>query len=224
MAAVLHQIYYGSSQRDIDKRKSKLYHFSIPYFNEGLTIFFENSVISQLVKETTAEKIAVCSWKLSEKIRRAHKFNYEVLNTDYQIISFTVNSTRHQMMAMSAAWHPNFIETIDLLWSKLGYKRPLEAKNPMYKNYYSAKTDIYRDYVTNFLDPAMEMSLKDEQLHTMMIAHSGYGRLSSESDLPAVKAKLGMTDYPMAPFILERCPALFYQMKGYRISYLPQAV
>lgn len=221
MSCVLHQIYYGNSDRDIEKRKSKLYPFSIPYFNKGLTIFFENSVISELVKVTEADKIAVCSWKLAIKIRRGHKFDQNILNSDYQIISFTQNSKKHQMMAMSNAWHKGFIPTIDLLWSKLGYKRPIEARNPIYKNYYAAKTEIYRDYVVNFLDPAMEMTMKDEELHSMMTAFSGYGRLSHESDLPSVKAKLSMDDYPMAPFILERCPSLFYEMKGYRISYIP---
>jgi hypothetical protein len=125
------------------------------------------------------------------------------------------------MLAMANAWHPEFIPTINLLWQKLGLKRPPEAKNPIYQNHFSAKTEIYKDYVNNFLTPAMELIDRDEELHEKMIAPSNYGRLSKTADRQSVKEKLGMDDYPMCPFILERCPSLWFQMKGYKVTYIP---
>jgi len=45
-----YQIYYHDSQIE------KLYPFAIPYFNETLTIFFENSVIKDVVMSTESPK------------------------------------------------------------------------------------------------------------------------------------------------------------------------
>jgi hypothetical protein len=211
---MMYQIYYKHEQRGI------IYPFATPYFNEGLTIFFENEVIRKLVSETTAEKIAVCSWKLREKVRRIHPITEEALNRDFQVLSFTRNSQRHQMMAMSAVWHKDFIPAIDLLWTKLGLKRPGEAKQPIYQNHYMARTDVYKDYVANFLGPAMDLIATDEQLHEIMVRPSGYGRLARGSDVKSVKAKLGLTDYPLCPFVLERCPSLWFTMKRINVTYL----
>lgn len=168
-----------------------------------------------------AEKVAVASWKLGSKMRRSHNLTQTVLNSDYQVLNFITHLKRHTMMAMFKNWHPGALEAIDYLWQKLGYKRPEEAKSPIYQNHYAAKTEIYQDYVRNFLIPAMELTKTDETLNRLMMADSNYGRLSREADLKSVKAKIGLDYYPLAPFVLERCPCLFYQMKGYRITNVP---
>jgi hypothetical protein len=210
----LYQIFYKEEQ------KSKLYPFAKPYFNESLSIFFENAPISKLVTSSSAEKIAVCSWKLSQKIRNIHPVTEKALNSDYQVLSFTRNSKKHVMIAMAAQWHKGFLPAIDLLWTKLGYKRPGEARNPIYQNHFSATIEIYKDYVNSFLNPAMEIINTDEELNALMLQPSGYGKLTKQSEAPRVKQFLGMTDYPLCPFVLERCPSLWMQMKGYKITYL----
>lgn len=218
MSAALHQIFYREDQ------KHKLFPFAIPYYNETLTIFFENDPIKKIVRETKADRIGVCSWKLGDKMRirtgMRGALTPEVMESDFQVLSLTRNSSRHCMLAMAREWHPSFMPTIRLLWQKLGYMIPWEARNPIYQNHYIAKTEIYRDYVDNFLAPAMELTEKDENLNKMMTQPSGYGKLSRGADIKSVKSKLGMDDFPLAPFVLERCPALFFQVKGYKISYL----
>jgi hypothetical protein len=214
----LYQIYYD------EKQLPKIFPFAIPHYNPSLTIFFENAVIKDLVSKCESEKIGVTSWKLAEKMRGRvglrGALTAQVINSDFQVLSLTKNSSRHQMLAMANAWHSGFIKTISLLWQKLGLKMPGEAKNPIYQNHFIAKTEIYRDYVENFLCPAMELTEKDEELYNLMLQPSGYGKLNRHSDLRSVKTKLGLNDYPLAPFILERCPCLYFQLKGYRISYL----
>lgn len=214
MSATLYQIYYREVQRPF------LYPFAIPYFNESLTIFFENDPIRKIVSEYTGEKLAVCSWKLSKKVRLIHPVTQAALNKEYQVLSLTRNSNKHQMMAMANQWHPGFIKTIDLLWQKIGLKRPQEAKNPIYQNHFSARTEIYKDYVNNFLIPAMEVTEQDEELNKLMTQPSGYAKLSRDADGKRVNELLGMSDYPLTPFILERCPSLFFQMRGYKVSYI----
>jgi hypothetical protein len=214
----LHQIYYDESQ------KQEIFSFGIPYYNEGLTIFFENAIIKDVVLASKAEKVGVCSWKLKDKMRKRvglrQPLTQQALESDYQVLSFTRNSQRHGMLAMANTWHPHFLTTIKLLWEKLGYKMLGEAKNPIYQNHYAAKTEIYKDYVQSFLIPAMKLTENDEELNKMMLQPSGYGKLQRNCDLKSVKEKLGMSDYPLSPFILERCPSLWYQMKGVQISYL----
>jgi len=212
-----YQIYYK------DEHIKHIYPFAKPYFNEGLTIFFENECISRLVMESKADKISVCSWRLHQKSRNIFPVTQAALESNYEVMAFRIVSKKHTMIAQAALWHKDFLTALDLLWSKLGYKRPGEARHPIYMNHYAARADIYKDYVSNFLKPAMELITTDEELHEIMIRPSGYGKLSKGSDLRSVQSKLGMSDYPLAPFVLERCPSLWYQMKDVRISYLPLA-
>src|SRR5690606_17347322 len=116
------QIYYK------EDHLKHLYPFAKPYFNDKLTIFFENDPIRDIVTNTAAEKVAVCSWKLSQKIRKIHQVTEQSLLSDFDVLCFTRNSQRHQMIAMAAAWHKGFLPAINLLWLKLGYKRPGEAR------------------------------------------------------------------------------------------------
>lgn len=215
---MLHQIYYKPDQLP------KIFPFAKPYFNDSLTIFFENTPIQQIVRASTTKNVAVCSWKLAEKMRirvgLRRPLTKEAIEGDYEVLSFTQNSCRHTMIAMANAWHPGFVPALDLLWQKLGLKRPGEAKHPIYQNHFSARRDIYQDYVENFLSPAMELIENDGELNKMMVQPSGYGRLSRNSDVKSVKEKLGMDDYPLAPFVLERCPCLYFQLKGIKITYL----
>ncbi len=214
----LYQIYYEESHLQ------KVFNFSIPYYNQGLTIFFENDPIAKLVLSTKAEKVGVCSWKLQEKLRTRvglrQPLTAEALETDYQILSFTRNSARHSMLAMANAWHPGFIPTIKLLWEKLGYKIPNEAKNPIYQNAFCSRTDIYKRYVTEFLKPGMDLCLKDEQLNGMMLQESNYGKLQRGCDLKSVKEKLNLEFYPLCPFIFERCPSLWMTLHHIPVNYL----
>jgi len=211
------QIYYK------DEQLKHLYPFAKPYYNEGLTIFFENVPISKLVMESTADKIAVCSWRLHQKSRNIFPVTKVALESNYEVMGFRIVSKKHTMIAMLREWHKDAITALDMLWNKLGYKRPGEARHPIYMNHYAARTDIYKDYVSNFLIPAMELITKDEELNEIMCRPSGYGRLSKDADLKSVQSKLGMSDYPLCPFVLERSPSLYYEMKGVRITYLPLA-
>lgn len=207
-----------------DKQKEKLFPFSIPYKTEGLTIFFENHWISKLVSESKADKIGVTSWKLRDKMRirvaPRGELTPEVLNSDYEVLSLTKNSKKHTMLAHLYHWHPKSKEAMALLWQKLGFKLCGEVKNPIYQNHWCSTIEIAKDYVNNFLNPAMELIKTDDELNHLMMLESNYGNLNREADLRSVKTKLQLNYYPLTPFILERCPSCWFDMKGYRISYL----
>jgi len=214
----LYQLFYKEEQ------KEKLYPFSIPFQTVGLTIFFENYWIAMIVSTSKAEKIGVTSWKLADKMRLRvglrEPLTQQALNSDYDVLSLTKNSLKHTMLAHLYQWHPKSKETIALLWQKLGLKLPGEVKNPIYQNAYIAKTEIYKAYIENFLIPAMDLVNTDQQLNELMLMPSGYGKLSRGADMKSVSDKLNMSDYPLCPFILERCPSIWYDMNKIKITYL----
>jgi hypothetical protein len=214
MSFTLWQIYYR------EEHLKEVYSFAVPVYNPGLTIFFENDLLKKLVPTSETEYTSVASWKLAQKSRRIHPITPEALDSDYEVLSFTRNGRDHKMIAMATNWHPEFLPAITLLWEKLGLKMPGEARNPIYQNHHSTKTSIYKRYVSEFLSPAIEIIETDEELHEKMVKPSNYGRLSRDADLKSVKAKLGLNDYPLAPFVLERCYSLWLQLNNIPVKYL----
>lgn len=218
--ARLIQIYYK------DEQKSSCFPFADLYFNERLTIFFENEVISKLVTASQDEKIAVCSWKLKDKLKwnigRPRKLSLEVLNTDYDVLSFTRNTKHHQMLNAADKWHPGFKSTMKKLCDIIGLKMPGEVKIPIYQNHFSAKTEIYQDYVNNFLKPAMEAMSFNDELRALSMADSHYSELdrATTERLDNLERQIGIRYYPLAPFILERLFSIYVQNKKINVTHL----
>lgn len=217
MAAQLIQIYYDDSQL------SELYPFAIPYKNEKLTVFFENSVIAEQVMKTKASKIGVCSWKLRQKQRgfyigRARPITQEVIDGDYDILSFTKNTKYHVMLAAAAQSHAYFQPTFDKILSAIGKTRPHEVKNPIYQNHFCAKREIYIDYVNNWLRPAMEVMSSDKEIRELCFKDSNYSALSGER-AENLQNQLGINYFPMHPFLLERLFSVYHNVMGIRVTY-----
>lgn len=227
MASELIQIFYREDQ------KEKLYPFAIPYKNEGLTIFFENSVISDVVMASKADKIGVVSWKLSHpqhtKLtwnlgwpRRIEHITEEVLNSNYDVLPFTRNSKYHEMLAAASQWHPGFRPTLTKIVEGIGKKMPSEVKKPIYQNAFSAKGEIYQDYVKDYLNPAMEIIKNDPEIYKMATADSNYTQLVKKEAASAeyLQKKIGFPYYPMVPFLLERLFSIYVHNKNINVTYL----
>lgn len=223
----LYQIYYREDQ------KEKLYPFAIPYKNEGLTIFFENAVISDVVMASKADKIGVVSWKLSHpkhtKLgwnlgwpRRIEEITEEVLNRDYDVLPFTRNSKYHEMLGAASLWHPGFRPALTKIVEGIGKKMPLEVKKPIYQNAFSAKREIYQDYVTDYLNPSMEIIKNDPEIYKLATADSKYTKLVREDAASPeyLQEKIGFPYYPMVPFLLERLFSIYVHNKNINVTYL----
>jgi hypothetical protein len=217
MAARLVQIYYAPEQKD------KCFPFADLYFNSSLTVFFENSVIKDVVLASKDEKIAVCSWKLKEKLRwyigHRRELTQQVLETDYEVLTFTRNTKYHQMLAAANAWHPGFLKTFDKILAKIGVTRPNEVKIPIYQNHFAARTEIYKDYVQNYLVPAMDCIQNDAEINEMAMRDSKYSDLTNQSAAHLL-LKIGICYYPMIPFLLERLFSVYVSNKRIAITYL----
>lgn len=204
--------------------------FSISYFNNDLTIFFENEIISKLVsRETEADKIAVCSWKLKDKLqwnlatpRRPEEITEEVLNREYDVLPFTRNSKHHEMIGAASNWHPGFRETMTKIVEGIGKNMPGEVKIPIYQNAFSAKREIYQDYVSDYLNPAMELVKNDPEIYKLATVDSNYTKLMRDDCATPqyLQEKIGFPYYPLIPFILERLFSVYIHNKKINVTFL----
>lgn len=219
MAAQLTQIYYK------DEQIKACYPFANLYFNEKLTIFFENTVIAQLVMASEAEKIAICSWRLKEKMKyyigSPRELTPEVMNSDYQVLSFTKNTRHHQMLAAADKWHPNFKESLKKILDYFGISMPREVKTPIYQNHFSASRETYQDYVKRYLSPCMQAMSTDIELNKLAMIDSKYSTLTKDTTLhEELERKIGIPYFPMAPFLLERLFSIYCHNENIKVTWL----
>lgn len=212
----LYQIYYEPNQLQY------LYPFAKPYFNDRLTVFFESSVIRELVPKSIAKSIGVCSWRLREKQRyyigRPRPITEEVINSDYEVLSFTKNTKYHKMLANAAQSHAHFQPCFTKLLSAIGVNCPGEIKNPIYQNHFCARSDIYRHYVERYLSRVMDTITNDPVINEMAMRDSNYSKLSQQNP-EHLRDKIGLTYYPMVPFLLERLFSVFCQNEKIKVTY-----
>lgn len=211
----LYQIYFK------DEQLKNLFPFSIPYRNDTLTPYFENSVIRELVPVTESEKIGICSWALRHKMRLALRpLTFNVLREDYDVLSLSRNSKYHQMLKSAEAWHPGFVAILKLIMNKIGWGDPVNPKYPIYQNAFVAKTEIYQQYVNEFLIPAMEVMETNETVRDLCWQDSKYTKLKREPLSDQAKHSLGVEYYPMHPFICERFFSQWLERQNLNVKYL----
>lgn len=219
-----YQIHYREDQA------TELYPFAIPHFNTSLTPYFENSVIVDLVPPCSSDLISVCSWRLRRKrgdseivLRRGGEFELteeRIKELDYDIAVLTPRSPTHRPLAMArnwhgAAWDQAFAILKGFLFTNKLCKIPDELDHAIYENHFIAQGEIYRHYVSTFLIPCIEF-MRDKEVFN---ADSGYIRklIRDPERVRDYKEKTGQSDYPIAPFILERLFSIYCYRKNFKI-------
>ena len=215
-----------------DEQLPTLYPFATPYNNEGkLTGYFENSVIAELVPQSTADLIGVCSWRLKEKRNESstplilnrrygdHDLTEErILSAPFDVAVLTPRNDHHKPLLNASQWHGKawddaFFVLKRWLRSDLNIKVPDELTTAIYENHFIARGDIYREYVRGCLIPAMAFIAGDP----VFMADSGYGKRIGAKRLIEYQTKTVRRDYPIAPFILERLFSIWCEKKGFSI-------
>jgi len=220
------QVYYGDKFMSADQRKAEIFPWATPLFNPTLTEFFENELVSSLVMASTADRIAVCSWALRQKmtmrIPPRRELTPEVLQEDFDVMSFTKNASDHDMLGALEGWHPGSIEILKLIFADLGFPMPKRPKFPIYQNAFCATREVYREYVTSFLGPAMNLMTVNARLKVLCWQDANYTRttLNKPVDVERIEKFLGVKYYTMHPFILERCFSLWIDDKNLKVVYL----
>lgn len=227
MAAELIQIVYSSPGSSAEDKTKKCFPFAKIYNNDGkLTPYFESSVILDVLPKSKAKNVAVCSWRLKEKLRwnvpgpvKAREITEELLNTDYEVLSFTRNSHDHEMLAFADRSHPGFLGIFDRILSAIGKTRPREVKTPIYQNHMSVRRDIYLSYLYDYLSPGIHAMENDTELNALAMSDANYSTLA-KTDFSWLKEVIGVPYVPFAPFLLERLFSVYCHNEKLNIQQL----
>lgn len=205
-----YQIYYREEQQ------KEFYPFAIPYYNEKLTDYFENSVISELVPKSDAKRISVCSWRLRAKrkglFRVAEEIDYQSLIDDYDVAILTPRSPSHKPLFMANIWHGK-AWTNAIAELRKFIKVPKELKHIIYENHFVADSSLYKSYVTDCLNPCIDFM----STRSVFFADANYVSRKSAQEVADFRAKTGRNDWAIAPFILERLFAIWINDKGFKV-------
>ena len=206
-----YQIYYR------DDQKAEMYDFAIPYFNESVTPYFENSVIAEVVPKCNADYVGVCSWRLKKK--RGDMFRLtdqtltkeKILNSEFDSAILTPRSPTHDVMGMASHWQGKAWD--NAINDLRNFIHVPKTVTPIYENHFIARKDIYQAYVNNCLLPCLAyISTRD-----VYMADSGYAKKKKPCEVLEYKAKTGRNDWPIAPFILERLFSIWINEKGFKV-------
>lgn len=215
------QILYDESQRE------QLYDFAKPYFNVGLSPYFENSLIAGIVPCCTADYISVASWRLRKKRNdTAHYLGglghdilteEKILTADFDVAILTPHSPSHQPLVMAANWHGKaWVDAYNAFKPFLRQfgKVPDELKYSIYENHFIARGEIYKDYVNRYLIPAIEFIGDD----MVFFADSGYVQKKRDQvEIQRVQRLLGRKDWPICVFLLERLFSFYINSRNLKV-------
>lgn len=227
----LFQIYFK------DEQLPHLYPFAIPYKNETLTDYFENDVICRLVPESNADYISVCSWRLKQKRGESstplvlnhnlHLDEQKILAQDFDVAILTPRRANFRMLYMAANWHGKAWDDAFCVFYD-GFLRPNglsvpknyqdldgeDLKYAIHENHFVARSEIYKDYVTNCLKPAISFM----ETNPVFRMDSGYIHKKRDAqEIQAYQKASGREDWPIAPFILERLFSIWINDKNLNI-------
>lgn len=195
-----------------------------PYYNKDCTLFFENSVICDLINQGAHKRdnyFGVVSHQLRQKVAIG-KTNWAAIKniantsvTEFTPENFEIGLLKgkpdamsfqrhipHDPISFADQFHPNFSIYFARLMKRIGYNWNGEKlPDVFYCNYFVAKSDIYERYVKEMLIPFMEaMKFMPELMND-----SKYPKPLPEE----LKKKFGIAHYPYHPFLCERLFSYF---------------
>jgi len=216
------QILYNENQRE------ELYPFAKGYFNCGLTPYFENQVIAGIVPTLDADYISIASWRLRKKRAGAmhflggfnkDEFTLEKIEAamPFDVAVLTPHSPAHQPLTMAVNWHgkawKDAYEAFKPFLRKFG-KVPEELKYSIYENHFIARREIYHEYVSTYLLPAIEF-IGDNPVYFVDSLY--VPKKKDQAEIQRVQKLLKANDWPILPFLLERLFSFYINDKGFNV-------
>lgn len=214
----LFQVYYD------EETKKELDPQCTPYFNQKCNKYFENQVIVDIFDAglmNNSKYFGILSWRVKDKIHTGKLPNMQqVINFNskcdyYYIAQFVV----HPWKQINEAYgdHTSFTE---LILEKMGWKiNLLELKmQSILFNYQICRTELYREYITTFLKPFMQLLESNEikGLQEWLLKGSHYTRPNKPLSHERLIEICGVPYYPKNTFICERLFATFAALKKWR--------
>jgi hypothetical protein len=187
----------------------------IPYRNDDCTVYFENSVIKNLVESGAHEGsdyFGVVSHKLRSKLGvtrtfwrgtpignvssrtfTPEDFEAELSRTQPDAMGFQQHPP-HDPVTLANQFHPNFSDHFARIMAAIGCGwKPTVFKDVFYFNYLVARPSIYQRYVREMLAPAMAVM---DQMPDRLAA------------------RFGVPHYPYHSFLCERFFSYFVHLNN----------
>lgn len=212
---LVYQVYYS------EETKRNCLPFFTPYENLSTSPYFENQVIVDTYKTCQADYFGVVSHKLKFKMsffpstRDGKVFDRNYLEgLDCDILFLQSHSGN--MMSQLDDWHPGSLALLRDIFTKAGLNAKTGIiKHVIYSNHFLAKYHIYKDYIENFLLPAMKVMESDKRLWQ----NSGYTRLTGPPP-GRLQEAWGLDYWPLHTFLCERFFSVYLQDKNYKIKHV----
>jgi hypothetical protein len=217
MKLKVYQIYFEPEQ------KAVLSPYTIPYYNDKLSPFFENDVIRDLHDRGEihdADYFGILSWRIESK-NHLSLSSLSQITSNYNFYSFRNTVVRHNVLQVSNICHPMFGYLFDKLLTNLGlnYNDFMHMDVGLYQNAIIASQEIYLDYYNNWLLPSMKFIenntdptfisyLKSDPLYTLYPP----GRREK------LQQFLGTPWYQYHTFICERLWSVYYVVNFNKIK------
>ena len=210
----IYQLYYN------DKSKANCFdeseHFKCFQFKEKEDLkvnpYFENKQIRGLISKgdfKDDEYVGILSHKFTRKTGFEYKHLQEI-DFKKDVVSFFRHVRSEKVLFNLDRWHKNGNKCLNsILWG-LG-RADMIGVTPdsvIYQNHFLAKGSVYKDYVNEWLIPAMDMCEEDSKLKSLLWEDAGYN----------IAIKDFGFDFPHHTFILERLPMLYFKYKGIEVQ------
>lgn len=209
-----YQIYFS------EKTKANCYNsdFNTPIFNETATHFFENAVISKLIAQGVhkeSEYFGVWSHRHSAKHKRFNSATFES-ELDCDCISFFKDRNNKNAIRIGV---PKIYRNFLILLGEIGYKElNPKSKTFILFNHFVLRSELYEEYVTEILNPAMHALQTSPSLHECRQPYKYSTSIVRYRENPRLREQIG--HYNMFPFILEWLPAWWVTKRGLTIKQL----
>lgn len=190
----------------------------IKTIEQGSYLFEYSPILDINSKLTDLEGyIGVFSHKFSSKTGLSPKIlstllvknNYE----EYDVINLCYNywNTGKEFLEFSEQQHPGLLERLKEVCEVVGLDVYSKPSTVNYSNFYLIKKELFKDYVDNYIIPAIEyMKSKPERF----MVDAGYSTGLSKEDL---KKYTELDFYPFFVFILERMNSMYFEQKELKV-------
>ncbi len=228
------QIYFSDNHKDTLLQGD----IFIPYKNNNTTIFLENQVIYDVVKNNLISDddyvgfISYKHWMVDFNKKHAgdgspfcnhsqREFNNDnlkefIINSNVDVISFN-SFIPDNVFNLGDALHPGLLELSNLILNKLEIDTNIlqeKTKCPIYRNFFAMKKNILEDYVDSFLSKIFNVVENDHEVRKLaLIPQTRYGNAN-----PYFTEKTGLEYYPLVVFTLERLINAYIMNKNLTIN------
>jgi hypothetical protein len=164
--------------------------------------------------------LGIFSWKFNLKSGFTKNILYKTLNhkkfKDYDFVNLSRNYWKDgkEYMKFTEHNHPGILERLEEVCNVIGLNYTDKPDNIVYSNFFMLKSEYYKDFVNNYVVPALEyMESNPERFMIDAQYHSTKDKYKGGLSLEELKKYTELEYYPMVTFLLERLILFYIQDK-----------